>query len=191
MRRWRSRRAGARRAARPAARPRESIEELWSRGEAAFEAGDLDAALRLFDAALARDPRRARSWNYVGGAHFAQGDLARALEEFRRAVELDPRDVRACNNLGTALERLGDYARRRGGLRARPCASTRRTRSPSATSASSSRGGSGNPDAARRAWQRYLELAPDGPYAARSARADARRARDAHCAPAPAPRAAR
>jgi len=141
-----------------------SIEDLWSRGEAAFKAGKMDEALRLFDAALASDERRARSWNYVGGVHFAQGDLSRALAEFRTALELDPRDVRACNNLGTVLERLGDYAgaeeaygravlidpaypvthRNLGILQSRRL---------------------GNPDAARRSWQRYLELAPAGAYA--------------------------
>ena len=141
-----------------------SIEELWSRGEAAFKDGSLDQALRLFETALASDERRARSWNYVGGVHFAQGDFSRALADFRKALELDPGDVRACNNLGTALERLGDYAgaaeaygravlvepsypvtqRNLGVLQSRRL---------------------GNPAAARRAWQRYLELAPTGAYA--------------------------
>ena len=141
-----------------------SIEDLWSRGESAFKAGDLDNALLLFGAALAEDQSRARSWNYVGGVHFAQGDLSRALQEFRTALDLDPNDVRACNNLGTTLERLGDYAgageaygravlvdpaypvtqRNIGILQSRRL---------------------GNPEAARRAWERYLELAPAGAYA--------------------------
>lgn len=141
-----------------------TIEELWSLGESAFKAGNLDEALIRFEAALARDQTRARSWNFVGGAHFARGDFARALEEFRRALALDPRDVRACNNFGTALDRLGDFA---GARRAYEQAVlidpsyplTQRnlgileSRSP------------GNPESARRAWRRYLELAPDGAYA--------------------------
>jgi tetratricopeptide (TPR) repeat protein len=141
-----------------------AIEDLWARGESAFLANDLEEALRLFSAALASDERRARSWNYLGGVHFAQGDLTRALAEFKKALELDPRDVRACNNVGTALERLGDYAgageaygravlvdpsypvthRNLGILQSRRL---------------------GNPDAARRCWERYLELAPAGAYA--------------------------
>lgn len=140
-----------------------SIEDLWSRGETAFKAGDLAGALRLFDAARTGDERRARSWNYVGGVHFAQGNFSRALADFRKALELDPRDVRACNNIGTALERLGEYSgaetsyaqavfidpsypltqRNLGILHARLK----------------------NPDAARRAWERYLELAPTGAHA--------------------------
>lgn len=144
--------------------PAGSREQLWVRGEAAFRAGDLGEAARLFDAALASDRNSARSWNYVGGVHFAQGDYTRALQEFRRALELDPNDVRARNNLGTALERLGDYAlaeaaylqaarvdpayaltlRNLGILQARRL---------------------GQPEAARASWRRFLELMPSGPYA--------------------------
>ena len=136
-----------------------SIEELWSRGEAAFKIGLLQEAQQLFEAALAADKRRAHSWNYLNGVHFVRGDFTRAHEEFRTALQLDPRDVRAANNLGSAMERLGDYTgaalayaraeqidpsypptqRNLGILQLRRLA---------------------DPEAARRAWQRYLELAP-------------------------------
>jgi Tfp pilus assembly protein PilF len=136
-----------------------TIEQLWSRGEEALSSGDLAGALLQFDAALARDGRRARSWNYVGGVHFAQGDLPRALQEFRTALELDPRDVRVCNNLGTALERLGDY---RGAEAAYARAALV---DPSYPITQRNLGilqarHLNDPAAARRAWQRYLELAP-------------------------------
>jgi tetratricopeptide (TPR) repeat protein len=141
-----------------------SIEALWSRGEAAFNAGDLDEAQRLFDVALSSDERRARSWNYVGGVHFAQGDLSRALTEFRTALELDPLDVRVHNNLGTVLERLGDYA----GAEAAYALAAQIDPAYPVTQRNlgilySRR--LNDPEAARRAWARYLELAPDGPYA--------------------------
>ncbi len=144
--------------------PGGSIEELWTRGETALKAGDLDEALRLFGAALSADERRARSWNYLGGVHFAQGDLARALQDFGRALELDPRDVRACNNLGTTLERLGDYARAEEAyLRAAQIDPSYAVTQRNLGIIQAQR--LGNPDAARRAWQRYLELAPAGAYA--------------------------
>lgn len=88
-----------------------SVEELWGRGDLALRAGRLAEAQEAFRAALALDPSRARSWNYLGGAHFAGGDLRTALADFTKAFELDPRDVRACNNIGTVQERLGEYAR--------------------------------------------------------------------------------
>ena len=139
----------------------ESIEALWERGERSFESGDLAAAERAFSTALSRDERRARSWNYLGGVHFAQGDLPRALEEFRRALAEDPRDVRACNNLGTALERLGDFAGAEE-LYLRAAAID-----PSHPPTQCNLGvlyahRLGKPDAARRAWRRYLELVPAG-----------------------------
>ena len=141
-----------------------SIEELWVRGERAFKAGNLEEALQMFDAALAADWQRARSWNHVGGVHFEKGDFSRALEAFRRALELDPRDVRACNNIGTTLERLGDYA---GAEKAygqavlidQSYAVTQRNLGILQAKRL------GNPDAARRAWERYLELAPAGAHA--------------------------
>lgn len=141
-----------------------SLEELWAAGEQAFEAGDLEAAARRFAEALARDDRRGRSWNYLGGVHFARGDLARALEHFQRAHDLDPRDVRACNNLGTVHERLGNLARAEelyvqaarldpaypDTLRNLGVLYARRL---------------GRPDAARRVWERFLDLVPAGPAA--------------------------
>lgn len=162
-----------------------SIEDFWVRGENAYKAGDLETALRLFDAALAIDDKRARSWNYVGGVHFAQGDLSRALTEFRTAVKLDPSDVRALNNLGTVLERFGDAAG------AEAAYGKALLVDPSYPVTHRNIGilqlrRLGDPDAARRAWQRYLELAPTGPHADEVRRALASLP-DAPPAPAPAP----
>ncbi len=143
------------------ATPGARIEDLWSRGEIAFKAGDLDKALTLFSTALLSDERRARSWNYVGGVRFAQGDFSRALADFRKALELDPRDVRACNNVGTALERLADYAGAEAAYaRAVLIDPLYPTTQRNLGILQSRR--LGNPEAARRSWQRYLELAPNG-----------------------------
>jgi tetratricopeptide (TPR) repeat protein len=149
----------------PALAPNEgSIEQLWSRGESALKAGDPQEALRLFEAALSRDASRARSWNYLGGVHFTLGDLSRALQHFRRALELDPRDVRACNNIGTTLERLGEFAQ------AEEAYQRAATIDPAYPLTQRNLGllqarRLGNFEAARRAWLRYLELAPNGAYA--------------------------
>jgi len=163
-----------------------AIEGLWSRGEAAFKAGDLNEALRLFGAALAGDERRARSWNYVGGVLFAQGDLSGALADFRKALELDPRDVRACNNLGTALERLGDYAGAAAAYAQAELIDPAYPPTQRNLGILMSRR-MGNPDAARRAWQRYLALAPAGETADEVRRELADLAADALVPAAPAP----
>jgi tetratricopeptide (TPR) repeat protein len=142
-----------------------SIEELWVRGERAFRSGDLETAFRLFTEALARDDRRGRSWNYVGGVHFARGDLPRALEHFDRAHELDPTDVRSCNNLATAHERLGQLAR------AEELYQRAAQLDPAYPETYRNLGvlyarRLGRPEAARHAWQRFLELVPTGAAAA-------------------------
>jgi tetratricopeptide (TPR) repeat protein len=148
----------------PADAAAETIEALWSRGEAAFRASDLGEALRMFETALGRDDRRARSWNYVGGVHFARGDFRVALEKFRKALELDPGDVRACNNIGTALERLGDFAGAEAAYSRAALIDPSYPLSQRNLGILQSRR-LGNPDAARRAWRRYQQLAPTGPYA--------------------------
>jgi tetratricopeptide (TPR) repeat protein len=152
-------------AAAPALPPREeTIEQFWERGTSAFESGNLREALRLFNAALAKDESRARSWNYVGGVHFAMGDLLQAHQFFQRALVLDPRDVRACNNLGTALERLGEYAQAESAYQRAALIDPAYPLTQRNLGLLYSRR-LGNPEAARRAWLRYLELAPTGAHA--------------------------
>jgi tetratricopeptide (TPR) repeat protein len=149
----------------PREAPGGSIEALWTQGERAYQSGDLEAAERLFEQALARDDRRARSWNYLGGVSFARGDLSRALEHFRRAHELDPGDVRACNNLATVHERLGEFARAEElyvqAMRLDP-AYPETHRNLGVLYARRL----GRPEEARRAWERFLALVPSGPAAA-------------------------
>jgi tetratricopeptide (TPR) repeat protein len=139
----------------------ETIEQLWKRGKSAFESGDLTEALRLFNAALAKDESRARSWNYVGGFHFAMGNLPQARQFFQRALELDPSDVRACNNLGTVLERLGEYAQAESAYQRAALIDPAYPLTHRNLGLLYARR-LGNPEAARSAWLRYLELAPPG-----------------------------
>lgn len=144
----------------PAPRP-PSVEELWDRGDLALRAGRPEEALEAFRAALELDPARARSWNYLGGAHFSRGDLRTALADFTKAFELDPLDVRVCNNIGTVHERLGEYARAEehylAAVRIDPAYPTSH-RNLGVLYAERL----GRPAEARRAWERFLELAPEG-----------------------------
>lgn len=142
-----------------------AIEELWRRGEEALLHNDLDGALQAFNEALSRDEGRARSWNYVGGVHFGRGDWSKALLAFQKALALDSRDVRVCNNVGTVYERLGQFARAEEHyLRATVIAPAYPTSHRNLGVLYATR--LGRPDEARRAWQRYLELSPQGPGAA-------------------------
>lgn len=87
------------------------LEALWKSGEEAFEAGDIDTALREFEKALELDRHQPRTWNYLGGIHFLKEDYFKALLNFKQAFALDPWDARAGNNVATAYEHLGQYER--------------------------------------------------------------------------------
>jgi tetratricopeptide (TPR) repeat protein len=144
--------------------PTERIEDLWRRGEASWNDGNLPAAREAFAAALALDERRARSWNYVGGVRYAGGEWAAALEAFRRAFELDPHDARAANNAGTACDRLGDYAGAERYYLAAAAADPLYAASQRNLGILYARR-LNRPADARRAWRRYLALQPAGPEA--------------------------
>ncbi len=62
-------------------------------------AGQADAAIAAYDAALRRWPRSLGAWIGLGNAEFAHGDLAAAEQAFRRAVELYPDSAAARINL--------------------------------------------------------------------------------------------
>lgn len=70
--------------------------------------GDLDAALRHAEEALARDPARATARSNLGIAREALGDLDGARADYRAAVDLDPSCMEAHFNLGTLELRHGD-----------------------------------------------------------------------------------
>jgi predicted Zn-dependent protease len=84
------------------------IERLLT-AERALEAGEVDAADRLFAQVAAADPRNAIA--VVGLARVAQrrGDLAGAAAEARRALEIDPDDGAAQRMLGE-LSAAADHA---------------------------------------------------------------------------------
>lgn len=88
-----------------------AVEKLWQEGEGALEAGEIDAALEVFEKALALDRNQPRTWNYLGGIRFHRQDYFKALLDFRQAFALDPWDAKACNNVATAYDHLGQYDR--------------------------------------------------------------------------------
>jgi Flp pilus assembly protein TadD len=69
-------------------------------GDAALNAGNPDAALRLADETLARDPANAAALTRRGVAFTALGRLAEARDSLRQAVARQPRNVTALLALG-------------------------------------------------------------------------------------------
>jgi Flp pilus assembly protein TadD len=69
-------------------------------GETALNAGTPEVALRLSDAALAKDPSDAEALTLRGQALTQLGRLGEARESLRKAVTIAPRNVRALLALG-------------------------------------------------------------------------------------------
>lgn len=65
-------------------------EELWTRGKAAFDAGDNATAQRLFKQLVVSAPSHARAGEaqyYRGEAYFRDNDLEGAIREFQKAFD--------------------------------------------------------------------------------------------------------
>lgn len=77
-------------------------------GDALFQLGDFEGALREFErVAEADDPALSASGHYnKGNAHFELQDYGAAVEAYRQALERTPRDTDAKANLELALQRL-------------------------------------------------------------------------------------
>ena len=75
---------------------------------AAEQAGQVDNALRLFQAAVerGRDPEHLAQWARLLSLVRRDGDAARAA---RKALALAPRDARTLDTIGCVLTRLGDH----------------------------------------------------------------------------------
>jgi tetratricopeptide (TPR) repeat protein len=77
-------------------------------GALLIEKGDLAAAIRAFDAALAADPNSARAHLERGDAFRLHGDLGRAIEDYTQALKLEPASAIALNNRGLAYDAKGE-----------------------------------------------------------------------------------
>jgi CRISPR-associated protein Csy1 len=83
---------------------------LRMRSHARAAVADLAGAIADAEAAIALNPRDARSHNELGILQVDSRNPDAAIAAFRRATELDPRYARAWNNLGSALRDAGRLA---------------------------------------------------------------------------------
>ena len=72
----------------------------------AHRRGDIDAAERAYQAALAADPAQPLALHYLGVARYQRGRLAEALPLLERAAALVPGEAEFHNNLGLVLAAL-------------------------------------------------------------------------------------
>jgi len=80
---------------------------LQKQGEQAQQAGNLDAAVDLYESALAADPRNRSAIIAMAQVARAQGLPGKAIGLYREALLLEPNDVVALTGQGEALADRG------------------------------------------------------------------------------------
>jgi len=83
----------------------------------AYEAGDWDLALELFDRAVENHPDEAGVVYRRGVLFYEMDRFEEALNDFRRALELNPNSEQAYYGVGISLYQLGQYAEAREAFR--------------------------------------------------------------------------
>lgn len=84
-----------------------NISQALQAALARHQAGDLDAAERMYRDILTKQPKLADAHNLLGVLLQQKGDLAGAISHTTRATELDPRFHVPLVNLGNALQAAG------------------------------------------------------------------------------------
>ena len=78
-------------------------------GDAYYQAGDLESALKEYERALVLDPKNVNVHNSIGVCHGDREAWDSALASFNKAIELDPNDVFAIYNAGYIYLQRNEY----------------------------------------------------------------------------------
>jgi len=77
-------------------------------GVDAVKRGDYPAAIRLFEAVVAKDDRNANAYNWLAYSTRKNGDAAKAIPIYEKALAIDPKHRGAHEYIGEAYLVLGD-----------------------------------------------------------------------------------
>jgi Flp pilus assembly protein TadD len=80
-----------------------SVIKVFEAGRKAEQRGEMDAAVRLYEAALHEAPDFYPALNNLGIRHLQKGEVKAAEAEFRRVIELNQNGAQAYFNLGNVL----------------------------------------------------------------------------------------
>ena len=86
-------------------------DELLTKGRAALDHGDLDAATDAFESALVADPGYAGTLVALGDAARKQGMPGKAIHYYRVALERDASNLSALSGEGSAMAEKGALAK--------------------------------------------------------------------------------
>jgi tetratricopeptide (TPR) repeat protein len=98
--------ARARQTAATEVQRRRVISDLFQRGLAAHQAGQIDDAIRLYSAALRQNPDQPDVWNNLGVALRRSKKFDAALIAYRRAADLRPENAGMWSNMGNCLREM-------------------------------------------------------------------------------------
>jgi tetratricopeptide (TPR) repeat protein len=77
-------------------------------GVNAVKRGNYPAAIRLFEAVVAKDDRNANAYNWLAYSTRQSGDAAKAIPIYEKALAIDPKHRAAHEYIGEAFLVLGD-----------------------------------------------------------------------------------
>jgi tetratricopeptide (TPR) repeat protein len=87
----------------------EDVEKLMSEGEAAFSRGQLDDAFKLYQKALAADPKQYHAALFSGDVKMQQNNFEQAEVWYQRAILIDPEKETAYRYSATPLMKQKKY----------------------------------------------------------------------------------
>ncbi|WP_107666956.1 tetratricopeptide repeat protein [Cyanothece sp. BG0011] len=87
----------------------ETVQNYFNQGVEQANLGDLEAAIALWDQALAIDPNFAPAWHNRGSALGTIGQLEEAIASFDRALAINGQDIEALNAKGQVLYSLSQW----------------------------------------------------------------------------------
>jgi len=86
----------------------DSAKEHFDKGVQYSLKGQLDDAIKEYEAVLTYNPKSSEAHNNLGFAYFDKGDIDKAIEHQKKAVEANPNLANGYYGLAPALEKKGD-----------------------------------------------------------------------------------
>lgn len=83
----------------------------FAAGRKAIDSKDWAAAVPLFQAVVAKDPKNADAWNWLGYAQRNQGNYEQSFAAYTKALEVDPKHRGAHEYIGEAYLKTGNLAK--------------------------------------------------------------------------------
>jgi tetratricopeptide (TPR) repeat protein len=84
-----------------------SAEEWFNEGNALYDLGKHDEAIKAYDRSISINPQYAEAWNNKGNALYGLGKYDEAIKAYDQAISINPQYANAWNNKGVALQALG------------------------------------------------------------------------------------